>query len=246
MACMPQGSLYDQLHQYCQCVGEATDRDIEDMIGVVSLATGWTKNPCETFEVMERREVIDLPSCLDCPFEFEPYYKPFDSDTFTFILIKRKGLEEERTVLENFRYNGFDDRDMKYDGSFLIDTELPRCDCACKDTCGCPTEYKLLITYEAGYRMLPECLLPVFCNLLEVIHTKNSCDCQGCGCDTRSGATIDSEGNITTQEIEYKSGDVVSVFLETDLAKMLVEQYKNQLGMLSLLKYKHDVWGSVV
>lgn len=245
MPCV-QGGLYDQLVQYCQCVEEATDRDVEDMIGVVSLATGWTKNPCDTFELMERREVIDLPLCMDCPFEFEPYYKPFDADSFSFTLIKRKGMEEERVYLNNFRYNGFDDRDMKYEGGFLIDTGLPLCNCSCKDDCGCPTEYKLLVTYEAGYSVLPECILPVFCNLLEVIHAKNSCDCGGCACNSGGTTTYDADGNITTQEIKYKSGDVVSVFLETDLAKMLVEQYKNQLGMISLLKYKHDVWGYVV
>lgn len=238
--------LYDQLLQYCECVGEMTDRDVEDMIGIVSLATGWALNPCESFLKAERREVKDLPSCMDCPYEFEPYYYPFDADSFKFTLIKRKGMEEERTELTNFRYIGFDDRDMKYEGSFLIDTELPQCNCSCKDECGCPTEYKLLITYDAGYEVLPECVLPVFCNLLEVIHAKNSCDCGGCACEQGNGATIDSEGNIVTQEIKYKSGDVVSVFLETDLAKVLVEEYKNQLGMISILKYNHNIWGMVV
>lgn len=246
MADPTQAGLYDQLLQFCTCVEEVTDRDVADMIGVVSLATGWTINPCESFELGERREVIDLPSCMDCPYEFSPYYTPFDADSFTFTLIKRKGLEEERISLTNFRYTGFDERDMKYEGGFLVDTELPKCECTCGDECGCPTEYKLLVTYDAGYDILPECLLPVLCNLLEVIHAKNSCDCGGCGCNSGDTVTYDADGNVTTQEIKYKSGDVVSVFLETDLAKMLVEQYKNQLGMISLLKYNHDVWGFVV
>lgn len=245
MACPTQAGLYEQLHQFCTCVEKATDRDVADMIGVVSLATGWMKNPCETFEKAERREVFDLPSCMDCPFEFEPYYKPFDADSFTFTLITRKGTEEERTPLTDFLYTGFDDRDMKYEGGFRVDTTLPSCDCACDD-CGCPTEYKLLVTYDAGYDTIPECLLPVFCNLLEVISAKNSCDCEGCGCNSGDTVTYDADGNVTTQEIEYKSGDVVSVFLETDLAKILVEQYKNQLGMMSLIKLTHDIWGFVV
>ena len=210
--------MFEQLLQFCTCVEEATDRDVTDMINVVSLATGWALNPCETFELGERREVIDLPSCMDCPYEFSPYYAPFDADSFTFTLIKRKGLDEERTSLTDFRYIGFDGRDMKYEGSFLVDTGLPKCNCTCGDDCGCPTEYKLLVEYDAGYDTLPECLLPAFCDLL----------------------------TVTTQEIKYPSGDLVSVFLETDFAKMLVEQYKNQLGMMSLLKYHHDVWGFVV
>lgn len=240
------GSMYDQLLQFCECVNEATDRDVTDMINVVSLATGWAMNPCETFELGERREVIDLPSCMDCPYEFSPYYAPFDADSFTFTLIKRKGLDEEHIPLSGFRYIGFDGRDMKYEGSFLVDTGLPKCNCTCGDDCGCPTEYKLLVEYDAGYDTLPECLLPAFCNLLAVIHAKNSCDCGGCGCNNGDTVTYDADGNVTTQEIKYPSGDLVSVFLETDYAKMLVEQYKNQLGMMSLLKYHHDVWGFVV
>lgn len=246
MADITQKGMYRQLLQYCTCVEDADDRDVTDMIGVVSLATGWALNPCESFELGERREVIDLPSCMDCPYEFTPYYAPFDADSFTFTLIKRKGLEEERVALPDFRYIGFDMRDMKYEGSFLVDTGLPKCDCTCEDECGCPTEYMLMVEYTAGYDTIPECLLPVFCNLLTVIHAKNSCDCGGCACNSGDTTTYDADGNVVTQEIKYPSGDVVSVFLETDLAKMLVEQYKNQLGMMSLLKYNHNVWGMVV
>ena len=246
-----ENTLYEQVSQYCDCVKEITQKDVDDMISVVSLATGWMTTPCETFELSDRREVIDLPSCMDCPYTFSPYFVPFDPSSFRFALITRKGMDETVTEISAFRYLGFlpicDCNTMAYTGDFLVDTGLPRCNCSCKeDECGCPTEYKLLVEYKAGYELLPECLLPVMCNLLEVIHAKNDCDCGGCACDQGNGAVIDADGNITTQEIKYKSGDVVSVFLETDLAKMLVEQYKNQLGMMSLLKYKHDVWGCVV
>ena len=64
-------------------------------------------------------------------------------------------------------------------------------------------------------------------------------------CDSDT-TTYDADGNITTQQIKYKSGDVVSVFLETELGKMLVEQYKSELGMMSLIRLNHDVWGFVV
>ena len=240
-------SINEQVKQYCDCVNEITDKDVADMISVVSLATGWMLNPCETFEKAGRREIIPLPSCLDCPFEFEPYYLPFDASSFSFTLIERKGMEITQTPIEKFAYYGYDDREMKYEGKFLVDTGLPQCNCTCGDECGCPTTYELLVEYEAGYELLPDCLLPVMCNLLEVIHAKNDCDCKQCGCEDGESITYDSDGNITSdQVIKYKSGDVVSVFLETDLAKMLVEQYKNQLGMMSLLKYHHNVWGFVV
>lgn len=246
-------NLFEQVTQYCSCVEEITEKDVDDMIGVVSLATGWMLRPCETFELSDRREVIDLPSCMDCPYEFTPYYFPFDPSSFSFSLIETKGTERTITPISDFLYTGFYSygcdcaSDMQYDGTFRVDTGLPNCTCQCgKTECGCPTEYKLLVEYKAGYDTLPDCLLPVMCNLLEVIHAKNSCDCSTCGCESNK-ATYDIEGeSITAQEIKYKSGDVVSVFLETDLGKMLVEQYKNQLGQMSLLKYRHDVWGCVV
>lgn len=245
-------NLYDQVTQYCDCVKEITEKDVNDMIDVVSLATGWMLTPCETFELSDRREVIDLPSCMDCPYTFTPYFVPFDVSSFSFSLIATKGTERTITPVPDFLYTGFQSygcdcgTDMQYSGDFVVDTGLPKCTCSCKTECGCPTDYKLLVEYKAGYETLPDCLLPVMCNLLEVIHAKNTCDCGGCGCNSGDTVTYDAEGNITTQEIKYKSGDVVSVFLETDLGKMLVEQYKNQLGMMSLLKYTHDVWGYVV
>ena len=45
--------------------------------------------------------------------------------------------------------------------------------------------------------------------------------------------------------MKYASGDVVSVALETDIGKILVEQYKNQIGMLSLCDFGSNLWGVV-
>lgn len=229
--------ITDQLKEYCDCV-EFDDKDIFDMIAVVSLATGWTRFPCETFETSERREVINLPTCMDCPYTFEPYYHPFDPESFTFQLLEINELEETVTDLD-FHYS-------PYTESFKVNLGLPTCDCICGQSknCGCPSEYKLLVNYTAGYDELPDCVLPVLCNLLEVIHAKNSCDCEDC-CDSGT-SKYDADGNVTTQEIKYKTGDFVSVFLETDLGKMLVKQYKSQLALLSLIIEDADVWGFVV
>lgn len=238
---MTAREIYDQLTQFCDCVDDITMKDVEDMISVVSLATGWLKDPCESFLTSERREVIDLPSCMDCPYTFEPYYYPFDPDTFSVSLLTVQGIDETLIPVPEFRYS-------EVEGVLRIDTGLVPCHCLPCDVCGCPPEYKLVITYEAGYDTIPDCLLPVFCNLIEVIHAKNDCDCceKGCtSCDNET-AKYDQYGNIVTQQIKYKSGDVVSVFLETDLGKLLVEQYKSQLGMMSLVKKSHDVWGYVV
>ena len=93
----------------------------------------------------------------------------------------------------------------------------------------------MIVEYVAGYCNIPECLLPVFCNVLEVIKAKNDCKCcDDCGCENQE------------QQVKYASGDVVSVALETDIGKLLVEQYKKQIGMLSLVRCFPQLWGFVV
>lgn len=217
-------TIYDQLKAYCACVEDLDEADVNEMVNVVSLMTGWQKNGCETFLYGARREVRDLPSCADCPLVFTPYYHPFDETTFKFFLVKVDGLDETVTEITDFRYS-------PTDGVFRIDTGLPSCKCSCHP-CGCPPSYRLIAEYEAGYDLLPECILPVFCHLLEVIKARRNCDCGDCGCDNEP-------------KVKYATGDVVSVALETDLGKMLVEQYKNQLASLVLFDVP-ELWGFVV
>lgn len=221
--------IINQLKGFCSCVEKATDEDIAELVNVISIATCWMQKPCETFLLGDRREIIDLPPCADCPIIFEPFYHPFDVDTFEFSLITIEGIEETITPITEFAYH-------EADGLFHVIPGLPSCKCGCQKKCGCPTEYKLLVKYKAGYEVIPDCLLPVFCNVLEVIHAKNECNCcSDCGCEAKD-----------ENEIKYASGDVVSVALETDIGKMLVEDYKDMIGMMSLCGQPRDLWGMVV
>ena len=243
--------ILDQLRAYCDCVDDITEEDVVELINVVSLATCWQQEPCDTFLVGERREVIDLPSCADCPITVEPFYHPFigekvteevDPTTgetvekvtpfgvqdFKFYLVKTEGIEETVEDITEFRYH-------PSDGKFYVQPGLPSCRCGC-DPCGCPPSYKMVVEYTAGYDKIPDCLLPVFCNLLTVIKAKRNCDCaEDCGCEVPA-----------EQKVKYASGDVVSAALETDLGKILVEQYKNQIGMISLCESTSRLWGIVV
>lgn len=227
--CECANSIYDQLSEYCGCV-DVQESDVDEMIHLISMATGWGSTPCDTFLVGNRKEVLDLEDCIDCPIEFKPYYHPYDPESFSFKRVEIDGLEETTTDLD-FGY-------IESEGLFRIDTGLS--DCACRTTCGCTPKYKLLVEYTAGYELIPDCLLPVFCNLIEVIHAKKSCDCEDCGCETNYGEADQQP------VIKYKNGDVVTVFLENDLGKMLVEQYKMQIGMLSLFTPPPRMWGVFV
>lgn len=219
--------ITEQLSEYCECIGDVEEKDVKEIIDLISMYTCWTNEPCDTFLLGERREVIDLPPCLDCEFEFEPFYHPFDEDSFEFTVIHQSGMELDSKVVE-YVYN-------PATGKFLVDVDLPSCKCLPPKCTPCEDEYTLSVTYQAGYEQLPDCLLPVFCNLLDVIQAKNECDCEKeCGC-----------GNGEEPDIKYATGDVVTAALETDLGKALVEQYKRQLALISLCEEK-SMWGVVV
>lgn len=221
--------ILEQLKAYCACVGEdVTEADVADLVNVISMSTCWQRVPCETFLKGARREVIDLPSCADCPITFEPYYFPFYEDTFKFYRVEIDGLDETSTEITDFRYS-------PTTGVFRLDAGLPSCKCGCNPCELCPKEYKLVVEYEAGFEELPDCVLPVMCNVLEVIMAKRNCDCANdCGCENQE------------DQVKYATGDVVSVALETDIGKMLVENYKNQLALISLCRGREYLWGVVV
>lgn len=219
--------IVSQLKEYCECLSNVKDDEIAELVNLISLATCWMRKPCETFLKSERTEVIDLPSCMDCPMEFYPFYHPFDVESFKFYLVTIDGISETSEEITEVAYsptlNGFRLQ------------PLPSCKCK-GNVCGCEPQYKLLVTYSAGYDTIPDCLLPVFCNVLEVIQAKNDCSCEDCGCDESK----------YEDHVEYAKGDVVTVALETDIGRLLVSQYKKQLGMISLCETASELWGFIV
>ncbi len=219
-------TILGQLSEYCDCV-EVKESDVNELIDLISMYTCWTKHPCETFLTSERKEVVDIPNCVcDCDvFVFEPYYRPFDADSFTFTLIEQDGITETATEITDYAYSVVDE-------NFKI--KLPLDKCGCRDRCGCPPNYKLLVTYVAGYDLLPECLLPVFCEALQWIKIKNTCDCSECQpCDVEQ-----EEGVI---DVTTLTGTLQEFFLGT-----LTFQYVKQLSLIGLCRPQTELWGVVV
>lgn len=217
-----------QLSEYCACE-EVSEADVDELINLISAYTCWTQKPCETFLQSERKEVIELPNCVtDCDvFEFEPFYHPFDEDSFTFTLIEQSGITETPTEISSYLYSETDEK-------FRLELPLPSCKCRVK--CGCESKYKLLVTYVAGYETIPECLLPFMCEALRWINDKNNCGCEDC-------APCNSEPNTIEGVIDYTT---LNGRLQDNLLSVLTKQYFKQISLISLCNgYKGDLWGVI-
>lgn len=230
-------TITEQLTEYCDCLtrdvdGEATanfsDRDVYELVNLISSYTCWAQNPCETFLLSERKEVIDVPDCsVSCDvIEFEPFYQPFVPDSFVFTLVEQSGITENHTPVETYIYSEADEK-------FRLELPLP--DCKCRPQCGCKSKYKLMVTYAAGYEELPECLLPIFCEALHWVIDKNKCDCEACqDCENQYA---------NTKEIDYTS---LTGRLQEHFLTVLTHQYFRQLSLISLCRRRHDLWAVVV
>lgn len=221
--------VIEQLTEYCDCV-EAKESDINELISLISLQTCWAdkSDPCGTFLTGERKEVVDVPDCMcDCDvFTFDPLYSPFDPESFAFTLIEQEGIAETATEITDFTYSVIDE-------NFKMQLPLPSCGCNAK--CGCDKKYKLLVTYIAGYDEIPDCLLPVFCEALQWIKEKNTCDCSECEpCKGKEPEYGDI--NYTTL-----TGRLQDYFLT-----VLTQQYIKQIMLISVCRECHGMWAVVV
>lgn len=222
-------TVFKQLSDYCDCL-KVKESDVNELINLISVKTCWASkgNICGTFLTGERTEVVELPNCVcDCDvFTFEPQFTPFEPDSFTFTVIEQEGITETSIEVTDFVYSAVDE---------VFRIQLPLPECGCSSSCGCEKKYKLLVTYIAGYELIPECLLPVFCEALQWIQIKNTCDCSECEpC---------SSDNTEVGEIDYSTltGRLQDYFLET-----LSVQYERQLSFISVCKWKSDLWAVVV
>lgn len=225
--------IYEQLRNHCNCIKEEiTDADIDELINLISMYTCWTQKPCDTFLSGDRRQVIDLPDCVDdCTiFEFDPFFYPFDKDSFKFTLVSQTGIEEETTELTDFAYSETDQ---------LFRLNLPLPGCACQPDCGCPTNYKLIAEYVAGYEEIPECLLPLFCEALQYVKERKKCDCSKC-------QTCENQYQADQVEVLVFDAAKLTDQLKVYFVQTLTEQYKRQLSLISLCKRQNDLWGFTV
>lgn len=222
-------SIYEQLSEKCNCMTVKTT-DVDELIQLISSLTCWQNKPCETFLLSERREVMDLPDCMDeCEvFTFDPFYRPFDTESFHFTLVAQTGIEETAAEITDFAYSVVDD-------NYKMILPLADCKCRCKP-CECVPKYKLVATYVAGYEELPDCLVSLMCEALQYIAEKNKCDCDKC-------QTCDNKYEDDQVPILIENADSLTLQLKNYFVRTLAGQYRKQLSLISLCQRPKDLWG---
>jgi hypothetical protein len=226
--------IIEQLQDYCDCLPETEDgvfeKNVKELINLISILTCWTQKPCENFLNAERVETLDIEhfdpcSCENGIMEFSPFYTPFDPLSFEVFLVKQEGVNETVEPL--------DIADYMYSDTFgVLRINISKYIKNIK--CGCPENYKLVIKYIAGYELLPDCLLQLFCDLLHIIADKNNCDCSACqACGKGDEAVIEFDSEVAKD-------------LDFYLRKLVENGYRNQLGLISLCGRNFKSWGSVL
>lgn len=223
-------TIYEQLSQECNCMTTVNANDVDELIQLISSLTCWQNKPCETFLVGERKEIMDVPNCVEkCEvFEFTPFYHPFDKDSFEFTLVTQQGIEETTETITEFAYS-------EIDGNFKMVLPLPDCKCGC-NPCECVPKYKLMVTYVAGFELLPDCLIPIMCEALQYIAEKNKCDCAQC-------QTCDNKYEDDKIPILVDDADSLTLQLKNYFIRTLARQYRKQLSLISLCEMPNELWG---
>lgn len=170
--------IVNQIKDACPCFCDKKDEEvkalIENLISLLSVSLCWNDTLCGSFLYGLREERFDyMPDCMTCV----PCarYKKFP------LFYHADGSELDIVSVTMHVYNGLEDTtytltEAEYTvrrGVLIIDnSNIPQNCC----TCNCD-EFELIVEYNAGYKMLPDCLLPLFCDLL----VSMSLSLTGCG-----------------------------------------------------------------
>lgn len=176
---MGLSDIVNQIKENCPCFEEKEMSELESMIttliDLLSTSLCWNSSICGNFIRHVEVEKFDYinDSCFTCDcssqiVKYDLFYtlKEIEIKIVEVTLITYSGLKETKIVLDPNSYT-------YRNGQILIDrTILPNNCC----TCSCD-EFVLSVAYETGFDKLPECLLPIFCELL----INMSLSLTGCG-----------------------------------------------------------------
>ena len=190
-------TIYEQLQTSCDCIklsdknDENFKQNVNQLIDLISIMTCWKNSPCENFLSSDREEVMDVDVINSCWCDgglmvVPLYYREIKEDTIQVFVQIRNGVKFEEIELseDDFSFNPYENK--LYIDLSEYDTE---------SVCNCEKVHKLIVRYTAGFELLPNCLLPVFCDFLSYVVKMNQCDCNcnTCEDDTENDEPVDPD-----------------------------------------------------
>lgn len=234
--------IAEQLKDYCSCISDKDfantdklEKNLGELIQLISAMTCWSNKPCETFLSSDREEVFDIGSFKTCGCDsgiitLDLFYPMIDVDSIKVYVLEREGVKFTKVEVDtdDYTYNPYE-RLLYIDLSNVGVTDVCRCDCS--------VYQKVIVDYVAGYEQIPDCLLPVFCDFFQFVIAMNKCECSCSACE---GETDTDDVIISEENSEEQI--TISQYIKEHIANA----YALQLGVISVCGLRRRWIGTVV
>lgn len=236
--------IIEQIKENCDCLSEKdiesglVDKSISQLIQLISTLTCWTNrdSTCATFLSSDRQELFDINAIQQCGhcdhglMDVELFYLPIVPESIKVKVLTRTGIKFEEHILDESLYSF-----NPYESVLYIDLK----DFIFCNPCNCDVVEKVIVDYVAGYEELPECLLPIFCDLLSYLIEMNRCECAK-SCDP---CTLEPIEEVTLTGYESDEQKTTYDFIRNTITNA----YARQLELMSLCgRRRKRFWGTVV
>lgn len=238
--------ITERLQEHCSCFdcedGATMQTYVDKFLRVLARMLCWTDGECGSLLKSNREEIIEVDEVqlcgCDAIVEVIPFYsKGFDPSTLKVYLHKRKGFEREEYELKPSKFNY-----SKVDNSILINVtdELSPC-CRCCDCCSCESQYKVILTYDAGYTSssIPDCIFDVLCHFLSIfIAYQNNCGSLD-DCANMDRLAVGSVLKKKSVDYIVREWEVDKTSIDIVYKNLLTKWYLSTLSSMSLCKAKN-------
>lgn len=227
-------TVVEQLKDKCDCLKETDtsaykfEQNVEQLINLISILTCWKRgskeNYCETFLLSERKELFDfkqVKSCGCCDNNITTLCLYYD-------LVKPESISVKLRVRNGIKFSEveIDSNDISFDeieNNLYIDlsnyTDVT-------NNCNCDVLQKIIVTYDAGFEEIPDCLIPVFCDYLSYVIDMNKCEC---GCDS-----CDDDNDVNIDDIVNMDSNAEQLNTYVTVRNHIISAYAQQLSIMSL------------
>lgn len=228
-------AVIEQLKDKCDCLKKTDisaykfEQNVKQLIHLISILTCWKRgakeNYCETFLLSERKEVFNfkkVQSCGCCDSNLATLALYYD-------LVQPKSIKVSLRVRSGIKFSevNIDSNDISFDdieNVLYIDLSNYK---DVTSNCNCDVLQKIIVTYDAGFEEIPDCLIPVFCDYLSYVIDMNRCEC---GCDSCD----DDKGDVNLDDIVNMDSNAEQLNTYVTVRNHIISAYAKQLAMMSL------------